>query len=349
MPEGIYLAAHSIGAMSVKGETYLERELISPWKSLGYQAWDSWLPLIDRFCGALSGLLGGTADEYCPQPNLSAGFYKYLTSLPCRDGRNQILMHETAFPSLGFVAAALKAQGLSLKLISKDMSADDPEVWEKHIGEQTLCSLITHVHSNTGVLSPVGHIAKLCQDAGAYAALDVAQSAGIIPMDITEMGVDAVFGSCVKWLCGGPGAGFMWVNGDQLSELSPDMVGWFSHENPFEFDIGRFAFNPTAKRFWGGTPSVAPYAHALGGIETIAGIGAQTIRAHNVKLMRRVSPDIDPTKNGGTLCLNLSGNKVSALREAGCHFDNRGETARLSFHIYNTEDDADIVGSILRS
>ena len=198
--------------------------------------------------------------------------------------------------------------------------------------------------------SPVAKLTQLARDNDCLALVDIAQSAGIIPIDIPSWDADAVFGSSVKWLCGGPGAGYMWINPDRSADLVPQDVGWFSHENPFEFDIRNFKPAPAAKRFLGGTPSVAPYAMALGGIRTLAKIGIDAVRAHNLELMRRLNPDIEDHRNGGTLCLDF-GDRVHAiaatLQDIGCRFDQRGTSLRLSFHIYNTGDEADKIAEIV--
>ena len=348
VPPGIYLASHSVGAMTRLGQEYLTFKYMDPWIEKGGESWEDWLGLIDKFCGALGGLLGGAAVDFCPQTNLSSGLTKYLMALPKPGARNKILMHSDAFPSMGFVAKALEHRGYALSLIPSQLSAHDPHVWADAICDKTACALITHVHSNTGVLSPVKEIIDVCKASGTHALVDTAQSAGIIPINLTTWNADAVFGSCVKWLCGGPGAGFMWINPDHIDDLAPIDVGWFSHENPFEFDIWDFRYASGAKKFWGGTPNVAPYATALGGIETIAEIGVEAIRAHNIAMMKIVHPKVDPKINGGTLCLPITDAQDAALKAANCQFDRRGDIARLSFHVYNEVGDSEQVGQTLR-
>ena len=339
VPPGIYLASHSVGAVTRRGQDYLTSKYIEPWQDRGGEGWENWLGLIDEFCEALGGLLGGNFADFCPQTNLSSGLTKYLMALPKPAARNKILMHSDAFPSMGFVVSALNRSGYELALIPSQLPAHDPQVWVDALDDQTACALITHVHSNTGVLSPVTNIIKVCRANNVRPLIDIAQSAGIIPIDLSVWNADAVFGSCVKWLCGGPGAAFMWVNPDHMDDLSPVDVGWFSHENPFEFDIRDFRYASRAKKFWGGTPNVAPYAAALGGIETVAEIGIENIRAHNIELMKMVNPEIDPNLNGGTLCLPITDEQEQALKDVGCQFDRRGNIARLSFHIYNGADE----------
>ncbi len=349
VPEGIYALSHSVGPLTLLGQDLLDEKYLEPLKQSGGDAWPDWLSFMDEFTSALASFLGGHSDHYCPQVNLSSGVTKFLTALPAPESKTDILMHAHAFPTMGFVAKALVVRGYSLRLIDENFSATDPQVWQDHINDKTAAILITHVYSNTGALSSVAELARLARDQGVLSLVDIAQSAGVIPIDIPSWNADAVFGSSVKWLCGGPGAGYMWVNPNILPDLLPEDVGWFSHADPFEFDIRDFRYAKSAKKFLGGTPSVAPYAMALGGVKTLTGIGIETIRTHNVKLMTIVDPDIDGAKNGGTLAIDFGEriNHVSAaLRAAGCKFDQRGTRLRLSFHVFNTEDEAVQVAEI---
>ena len=73
---------------------------------------------------------------------------------------------------------------------------------------------------------------------GAHVVLDTYQSAGIIPVDVTALGVDFATGGCLKWLCGGPGNAFLYTRpGPAARSLRPRLTGWFSHSDPFAFDL----------------------------------------------------------------------------------------------------------------
>ena len=348
---GPYFLTHSIGPMTVKGRDYLSEHYLTPWEEKGGDAWPNWMTLLDRFTGALSKLTGGREDEFAHQPNLSAGLYKYLLALPCSDDPLKIVMHASAFPSMGFVVNALPSEGYELILIPEDKPAHDPQVWGTYIDGADI-ALITHVHSMTGVLSPVEEIARLAKTKNVKVLVDVAQSAGLIPIHLPSWDVDAVFGSCIKWLCGGPGAGWMWVPAADLPKLTPITAGWFSHANPFEFDIRNFEFSETAKKFWDGTPSVAPYAMALGGIETVLDIGVETIRARNLELLQLARPGFDFRQNGGTLCYEAGAqadkieNKLKAMK---ARYDRRRDLIRLSLHVTNTDDQANRIAALLNS
>jgi selenocysteine lyase/cysteine desulfurase len=271
---------------------------------------------------------------------------------------------------MGFVVQALNKLGYKLKLIEPQLDATDLNVWQQHLTSDVAAVLITHVHSNTGVLSPVAQISQLCASQTATqqgngqrikVIVDVAQSIGVVPITLNEWQADVVLGSCVKWLCGGPGAGFMWLNPKYLEELKPVDVGWFSHQNPFEFDIEHFAYAPDAMRFIGGTPAIASFALAQGSIKQIQQLGVKNIQAHNRQLQKCVleaarphlTQDIELLTTGGTLCLSLGEKKAAKLEQqlrlANCLFDRRDHTLRLSFHIYNTQQQAAQVAELMHS
>ena len=364
VPENPYFLSHSVGCLPKSSEQVLADRFTTPWKKSGGDAWGNWLGVVDDFCLALSQLLGGQATDFCPQTNLSSGFSKFLLALPQAEGnRNRIVMDANAFPSMGFVVKGLESLGFELVLLEHQVAHDPLQTWQACLDESVLCALVTHVHSNTGSVSDVARITQLCAQQDIYSVVDIAQSAGILPIDVTKWNADCVLGSCVKWLCGGPGAGFMWVNPRLINRLNPVDVGWFSHQNPFEWDIRHFEYAQSAKRFWGGTPNVAPFALALNGINTIKEIGVAHVFEHNRGLVEPVLQalqsmlltPIDLSQTGGTLCLQFDDSALNTVRRRldrvnkldgqACHYDTRGNTIRLSFHVYNSQQDADVLVS----
>jgi selenocysteine lyase/cysteine desulfurase len=334
----------------------LENHYLEPWETLGGDAWPLWLEGIDRFCGSIATLINAEDREICPQANLASGFSAYLTAiakLPENAKNRVILMHQDAFASMGFVVSSLM-QTYQLTLILIEDDPNNLEAWKEALANnKVLACLFTHVHSNTSVKSDIPRLVQLAHQYNTYALVDIAQSVGVVPVDVSFWKADAIFGSCVKWLCGGPGAGFMYVKGEQLARLDPDPVGWFSHQNPFEFDINNYQAADTAKRFWGGTPSVSAYITAHSSIEMMLEIGIENVAQHNLDLKRHLlnslpeSVLIKPTMaglehQGGTLCIGSDNMHEVAknLSKAGVRFDRRGDIFRLSLHIINTTQDA---------
>jgi len=258
-------------------------------------------------------------------------------------------------PSLGFVMQRTQGLGYELRLLPRGADPGEVQTWDKALTPEICGALITHVHSNDGVVSPVSDITRLCRARGVWSIVDVAQSAGILPFSVESLGADVILGSCVKWLCGGPGAGFLWVRAGLIAQLHPVDVGWFSHADPFEMDIHSFRYADGARRFWGGTPSVAPYVVATAGLRLLGAIGIDAVLAHNRALIRAFLDAAPPVlrdrvrleRTGGTLCIPV-GERLAAVRAAleaaQVRFDCRGPVVRLSFHLCNTMDDAQVTG-----
>ena len=359
LPEGIYALAHSVGPLPKVSKLALQEHYLAPWETLGGDAWPKWLQSIDDFCASVASLINASADEICPQANLASGFSAYLSALaklPKNKNKRRVLMHQDAFASMGFVVTGLaQAYGLELVLIQDDPNSLD--AWDMELAKgNVLACLFTHVHSNTSIKSDLVQLVKLAKSHSTYALVDIAQSVGVVPVDSKEWGADAIFGSCVKWLCGGPGAGFMFIKASDINELEPDPIGWFSHENPFEFDITHYVPANNAKRFWGGTPSVAPYVSACASINMILEIGVENIAKHNTDLKRRllnslpnyvaIKPnEAELSGQGGSLCIGCDDMEKAAekLNEAGVRYDRRGDIFRLSLHIMNSFDDAEVI------
>ena len=343
---GPYLMAHSAGCQPVGLEARLVEDYVRPWREDPARIWDAWLGSIAEFREAVAGLLGGRADEWCPQPSVSAAISRFLSGVAFPAGRDVVLVSAEAFPSIGFALAGLERLGLRLELARG--APDDPGSWTRLDDRDVAAVVLTHVHSNSGRITPVAEVAARARANGVVSVVDIAQSAGILPLDVTAWPVDAVAGRALKWLCGGAGACFLWVSPERVMEVEPVERGWFSHLDPFEMDIEHFLFAPDARRFWGGTPVVAPYVSALEGLRVVREIGVRTIREHNLRLQRGLLDALAgtginapvPGECGGTLCLELGEAAEAALAAAGVRCDRRGRILRLSFGIWN--DDADV-------
>lgn len=360
LPQGqCYLLAHSLGCQPKKTRAALESEMLDIWAKDPQQAWPRWIEVLMGFRQAIAGFLGGQAKEYCPQVNVSSGFSKALgAAWPQKDART-LLMSEADFPSLGFVAQCAQRQGWTIEWLSADLDQCDANVWASAMHPKIDAVLATHVQYSTNRRSPVSEICALAKERGILSILDICQSAGVVPIDLPQLGADLVVGSCLKWICGGPGAGFIWVNPDPICALEPVDVGWFSHQDPFEFQIHNFHYAEGADRFTGGTPSILPFVSATVGLQTLDEIGIEAIRAHNLALTQvlrdAVSPSIllsdnDPTKRGGTTVIALTPEdpRIKRLQTHNIAFDSRKFGIRLSPHVYTSREQIEQVAELLK-
>lgn len=352
---GPYLLAHSVGCLPLTARDSAEQAFFAPWDTAGGDAWPQWLGAVGSFRSALVQLFGGEASQWCPQPGVSAAISRIISGLAYRPERGVILISEHAFPSVVYAVEGLSRLGFRMELVTGDPS--DLSNWRR-IGDPDVAVVVMmHVHSNTGVISPVVELTAMAKAKGVFSIVDIAQSAGVLPICVDAWDADAVVGTSLKWLSGGPGACFAWVSPEVIERIRPVERGWFSHANPFEMDLHHFTFAPDARRLWGGTPSVAPLVIAAAGLRTVAGIGVAAIRAHNLGLSRRLMAQMGRVvadtgtldRLGGTLCLTLDEHHEAALKAGGVRFDRRGSRLRLSFGIWNDEADVDRVADCLRS
>lgn len=350
---GIYLLSHSVGLPLQNTMEQLTKGLYEPWMAGDEDIWPAWLVGIEGFRSELGKLLHSAAKNFCPQSNVSGAVTKIIYSLPRREGKSTILLSESDFPSIGFALKKAESLGYQLKFIPMEEDTLDINVWDKYLSSEVDLALVTHVQSNNGKQLPVEKINALARQRDILSLVDIAQSVGVMPINLQQWQADFVVGSCVKWVSGGPGAAFLWVDPDLISQCEPVDVGWFSHESPFEFDIHNFRYAEGVLRFWGGTPTVLPFLVAANSLASLNDIGIENIRAHNVRLQQKVIDAIEPqclvspaseAQRGGTLVLNFDERQqaiMDNMRNANIHFDSRATGIRIGPHVYNTVEQID--------
>lgn len=357
-PSGPYLKSHAAGAQSRGALAALQDKMIDPWRAEG-EAWGPWMTAIDDWRTALARLIAVEAADLCPTASVGAGLSRYLSAFETATDRRTILLAPSAFPTIGFVTSGLAARGWQTRYLSAEADVRDAAGWAAALDDDVALVIAMHVTSNSGALADLTGIAAAAQAAGARCIADCAQSVGVVPVEPAAWGVDAAIGSCLKWLCGGPGAGWLWVAPHDRTALDPAERGWWSHEAPFEMDIRDFRYAPDARRWWGGTPDVAPFILTATGIAEIAAIGVPAIRAHNQTLQAALRDALEsrtPQWNwprdsiGGTLCIDVGVDQpriAEAIKNQGIHADFRGTILRLSFHAYNGMADVETVALTL--
>lgn len=356
---GTYLLSHSVGLPLKTAKAEVEEEFWRPWIKSDGNEWNDWLSYIERFRKKLGNFLNSDSKNFCPQTNISSAVTKIIFSLKLPPKKNIILMSEEDFPSVAFALQKSQSLGYKIRYIPSELDLNNIQVWDDHLKDDVALVLITQVQSNNGVQLPIASITSLAKTKSIISLVDIAQSIGILPIDIQKWYADFIVGSCVKWLSGGPGAGFMWVNSDIIKFCKPCDVGWFSHEDPFEFKIHKFRYAKDALRFWGGTPSIHPYLVAFKSLEFVGDFGVGKIRQHNIKLSNSlmecldekdlISPS-DINNRSGTMILHFGDSQDKMLqifRNNSIHFDCRAKGVRLSPHLYNSEDQINVLKSLI--
>jgi len=174
-------------------------------------------------------------------------------------------------------------------------------------------------------------------------------------MDLEALGVDFAVGGSVKWLCGGPGAGYLYVRQDLLNEFRPSVVGWAGHASPFEFSTGAVRYATGIERFQTGTPNVPAWYAARAGYEIVGEIGVPAIRQHSLALTRklidaaaargwRLNTPTDDVERGGSVVIDVPNGAAVAdeLCKRQVIVDYRPNAGiRLAPHFYTTDREID--------
>lgn len=352
LPCAHYFLSHSVGAQPKTYDDALRAGYAEPWRKDGIGLWDGWFEALDRFRAGLAPLIGAGAGDISLQPNVSAGLTKILFSLPERARRTKIVLTEDDFPTVGFVLAQAQRAGYELVFLPGGERLADPDAWTPAFQDDVQLVLATQVFSNTSVLSPCAEIARRARERGVFSVLDIAQSAGAVPIRLDDWAPDFAVGTSLKYLCGGAGAAYLWAQQDAADRAAPLDVGWFSHVDPFEFDIHHFEYAPGAARYTGGTPSVAPFAGAVAGHKILNETGVDKIYAHNQALLTRLFDGLPPDAFLSSTAAGARGASAlikvrdynaaaAALAEAGVAHDTRKGAVRISVHLYNDENDID--------
>src|SRR5919198_2570737 len=243
-----YLINHSLGAMPAAAETRV-LEYARTWKERGIRAWgEGWWEMPLTVGDQIGRIIGAPRGSTVMHQNVAVAEAIVVSCFrPVDPHRNQVVYEEANFPSVRYLYQAQP----DLEVV---VVPDDGAIVEA-VDERTLLVPISHVLFKTGEIQDVPAIVRRAHEVGAHVVLDAYQSVGTVPLDVTELAVDFAVGGSVKWLCGGPGAAWLYVRPDLAEHLEPTLVGWQAHERPFAFEPELEYAEGTA-RFLTGTPNV---------------------------------------------------------------------------------------------
>jgi kynureninase len=200
---------------------------------------------------------------------------------------------------------------------------------------------------------------------GSLVGVDITQAAGLLPFDVAAPEVDFALSTSLKWMCGTPGAGALYVAPPLIAESKPALRGWFSQPDPFNWDITRFSYADDIRRFDSGTPSCMAAIASLPAMDWHAAQDHAGLLAHNRELtaaifaiaddlgLRSLTPR-EADRRGGSVMIDLPSGRhgpgvVSMLRDQGVTADCRGQILRLSPGVITTLGGCDHLADALAS
>jgi kynureninase len=339
-----YLINHSLGAMprAVEGRV---AEYAETWGTRGIRAWaEGWWTMPLTVGDQVGRIVGAPAGTVCMQQNVSIAEAIIVSCFQDPGERNRIVYERENFPSVRYVYEA--QHGLDVVVCENAAEVVDA------IDERTLLVPVQHVVYNSAEIQDVAGIVERAHAVGAHVVLDAYQSAGTVPLDVTALRVDFAVGGSVKWLCGGPGTGWLYVRPDLLERLEPAATGWQAHARPFAFEP-EMEYAEGIARFLTGTPNVPALYAATPGYDLIEAIGVERIRANSLRQTQLLIDGADERgfdvrspreagRRGGAVIVHVPGfeavHKELAERQILCDF--RPDAGlRLGPHYFTSDDE----------
>jgi kynureninase len=354
----VYLISHSLGAMPKATYDQLH-EYADAWATRGVRAWaEGWWDMPVKLGDELARIIGADPGTVVMHQNVSICQSLILSCLEPTPQRNKIVYSELNFPSVMYVYEAHARDGkLKIETVKSDDGITVPlERMLAAIDETTLLVPFSHVLFKSAFLQDAKAIIDRAHQVGAMVVLDTYQSAGTVPFSVKELNADFATGGSVKWLCGGPGAGYLYVRPDLQTKLEPKTTGWMAHEAPFAFDTKlRYASN--ISRFLHGSPAIPALYAARSGYRIINEIGVDKIRAKSVRqteylinLAEEAGFEVTSPKNsaqrGGTVTVAHEHAAAIAKELIRREFiiDYRpGAGVRISPHFYTKDEELELV------
>lgn len=347
-----YFLYHSIGMYPGKERELAEAtaEFAEVWAAPNDKQWGYVLLKRQDFIDYWRRIINAPKGSATTCESVTDGIYKLMRSLP--DGMlrgKRVLVAADCFPSLHFLLTGLAPKmGFTLDTVPRSEgkawveSEDFISCWGRDVGLALLTWVTSTASSRVDLVPLVAHGREM----GSLIGVDITQAAGLIPFDAMDPKVDFVVSTSLKWMCGTPGAGILYVDKSIALELEPEARGWFSQNNPFSWDLDKFEYAPDIRRFDGGTPGSVAALASLPALRWHARQDHGEMATWNRQLVDKIisradaldlplhSPR-DANRRGGSVMLRFpdkaeAAATVGALGVEGYSVDFRGPLLRLS-------------------
>ncbi len=351
---GAYLLSHSLGPMPVFAQDAMNAYLREWANHSSEDAWSArWWALSRDVGNRIASLLGARPDTVQVQPCASIALHVAASCFDLsRNGKNKIVTTALDFPSMGYIWEAQRRVGADVVVVptEDDIVVEMDRIIEA-IDARTALVALSHVSYRSSYRVDVAPIVARAHEVGAYVLLDVYQSVGTMRIDAQAWNVDFLIGGSIKWLCGGPSCGYLYVRPDLIEQFKPRLTGWIAHADPFAFSHEGLAYDATVRRFAQGTPNIPSLYSFLPGLKIIQKFGVDLIEQESRRRTQRMvefalergwrlhSPARSDQRGGSVMVeVEEPPEMVQTLAKRGVFVDCRpGVGLRLSPHFFNTD------------
>jgi kynureninase len=347
-----YLISNSLGAMP-RGVYDAMHDYAETWATRGVRAWEErWWMLAAQVGDEIGSLMKAPKGSVSTHQNVTTCQAVIASCFDFSGKRNKVVYTDMNFPSVMYFWEAQQARGARVHMVTTDDGITVPtQRLLDAIDDQTLLVPISHVIFRSAFINDARAIIDKVHKVGALVVLDTFQSLGTVPVDVQELNTDFACGGVLKWLCGGPGVGYLYIRPDLGKKLIPSFTGWIAHENPFAFEIGANRYTEPPYRFMNGTPHVPALEACRPGVKIVSEVGVDQIRqkskhqtARLIELADehgwRVNTPRNAEQRGGTVSIDMpdSYDVCRELLKRDILVDYRPKAGvRMSPHFYNTD------------
>lgn len=314
--------------------------------------WGRWLEAVQEARTLFADLINADVDEIAVVSSATDGIARFANALSYEE-RAEVVTSDLEFPTVPQFWHAQRERGAVPKTAPSPDGVTVPTAsYGDAVSEETLLVCSAHAYSFTGGLMDVSGVADAVHEHGGYLFLDAYQSLGVVPIDVDRQGVDALVSGTLKFLLGGPGIAFLYVDRELADSLEPTNMGWLGVEDPFAFETDEPTFADGARRFELGTPPATVAYQAKAGMELIQEVGVERIRSRTVDLTEQlidgaiergfsVRTPREADRRGAVVNVQVRHPEqaVEALVDRGINVSERAGGVRLSPHFFNTEGD----------
>jgi kynureninase len=364
LASGIHLLSHSLGPVPrAVRESMID--YCDAWEHhTSEDAWaTSWWTLSRRVGDRLAVFLGGAPGSVQIQPNASIALATAASCFDFRErSRNKVVTTELDFPSMEYIWDAQRQMGARVEVVKSPDGISVPlEKILDAIDEETCLVALAHTSYRSSYRVDAAAVVERAHAKGALVLLDVYQSAGVVPLHAADWKVDFLIGGTIKWLCGGPSCGYLYVRPELQGDLRPRLTGWVAHDAPFDFAAAPMRYARSVRRFAQGTPSIPALYSAIPGLDIIESVGLEQIAAESQRRTQSmieyasergwtVNTPREPERRGGSVMIGVAEAKSVAeqLAERRVFVDWRpGAGLRISPHFFNTDEEVEEALEIL--
>jgi len=355
-----YFLYHSIGQYPGKADDIAQamQDFAHVWGAADDAQWGYLLGKRAEFIDHWRAIIGAPEGTVTTAENVTQAVHMLITALPPELLKGKrILIGADCFPSNHFLLTKLQERlGFTFDTVPMRQGAAwvEDEDFIAQWGPDVAVALLTWVSSTSSHRIDLPAMVAHGRRMGSLIGVDITQAAGLLPFDVGAPAVDFVVTSSLKWMCGTPGAGVLYVAPALIAECSPEVRGWFSQPDPFSWALDRFTLAPDIRRFDSGTPGCVSAACSLPALKWHAAQDTSAILAQNRRHTAQIIEAIDDLglelvtpraegARGGSVMVRLPESRpgatvVDVLRAEGISVDGRSQILRASPGVITTDE-----------